>query len=407
MLDTESIRKDFPILNRTINGKRLIYLDNAATTQKPRCVLEAVLKFYQESYANIHRGIHTLSEEATQLYEQAHKAVADFIHASSWQEIIFTRNATEAINLVAYSWGLHHLQPGDEVVITLMEHHSNTVPWQFLQKYRNITLHYASVTPEGRLDLDDLKKKITGRTRLVAVTAASNVLGTVNPLEEIGKMAREVGALFLVDAAQALPHLPVDVGKISCDFLAASGHKMLAPSGIGFLYGKRALLEKFEPFLYGGDMISEVTTSGATWNELPWKFEAGTPHIAGGVGLLHAIQYLKNIGMDEIYHHGKELTLYALLKLSEIPDIELYGPRDTYMRIGVISFNIRGIHPHDIADFLDREGIAIRSGHHCAQPLMRHLNIWGANRISFYLYNTKEEIDTLVEALRYIHKLFH
>ncbi len=407
MMDVHLIRKDFPILQRRVHGKPLIYLDNAATTQKPRCVLEAVLNFYQESYANIHRGIHTLSEEATQEYERAHKVVAKFFNAPSWHQILFTRNATEAINLVAYAWGLHNLKQGDHIVITLMEHHSNTVPWLFLRRHLDLNLEFANVTPDGRLDLEDLEKKITPRTRLVGVTWASNVLGTVNPVEEIGKMAKKVGAIFLVDGAQAVPHLPADVQEIGCDFLAASGHKMLGPSGIGFLYGRADLLQQMEPFLYGGDMISEVSTEGARWNELPWKFEAGTPHIAGGIGLLHAVQYLQQTGMQEIYHHEQALTEYALQKLSEIPDIEIYGPKNTDNRIGVISFNLKGIHPHDIADFLDREGIAIRSGHHCAQPLMRHLNIWGTNRISCYLYNTREEVDDLHNALLNIHRLFH
>ncbi|HEX9831347.1 MAG TPA: cysteine desulfurase [Thermodesulfobacteriota bacterium] len=399
------IRNDFPILERKIRGKPLIYLDNAATTQKPISVIEAEKRFYEETNANIHRAVHTLSYESTVLYQDSHKKVANFIGANSWREIIFTRNATESINLVAYGWGLHNLKEGDEVLITIMEHHSNIVPWQMVRNSRGIKLRFLDVDDTGRLKLDELPKLLSERTKLVGIIHASNVLGTVNPLEEIIKEAKKVGALVLVDAAQSVPHFPLDVNQIGCDFLVASGHKMLAPTGTGFLYGRRELLDQMEPFLYGGDMIETVTVEKATWNELPWKYEAGTPNIAGGIGLAAAVDYLHKLGMEKIIAHERELVIYALESLSDFPWIDIYGPKDGE-RVGVISFNIRGVHPHDVAGILDEEGIAVRSGHHCAQPLMRRLGIENAVRVSFYLYNTKEEIDKLTEVLREAKRLF-
>jgi len=399
------IRNDFPILERKIRGKPLIYLDNAATTQKPISVIEAEKRFYEETNANIHRAVHTLSYESTVLYQDAHKKVADFMGAKSWREIVFTRNATESINLVAYGWGLHNLKEGDEVLITIMEHHSDIVPWQMLRNLKGIKLRFLDVDDEGRLKLDELPKLLSERTKLVGIIHASNVLGTVNPLEEIIKEANKVGALVLVDAAQSVPHFSIDVTRLGCDFLVASGHKMLAPTGTGFLYGRRELLEKMEPFLYGGDMIETVTVEKATWNELPWKYEAGTPNIAGGIGLAAAVDYLHKLGMEKIIAHERELVIYALESLSDFPWIDIYGPKDGE-RVGVISFNIRGVHPHDVAGILDEEGIAVRSGHHCAQPLMRRLGIENAVRVSFYLYNTKEEIDKLTEVLREAKRLF-
>ena len=399
------IRNDFPILERKIRGKPLIYLDNAATTQKPISVIEAEKRFYEETNANIHRAVHTLSYESTVLYQDSHKKVANFIGANSWREIIFTRNATESINLVAYGWGLHNLKEGDEVLITIMEHHSNIVPWQMVRNSRGIKLRFLDVDDTGRLKLDELPKLLSERTKLVGIIHASNVLGTVNPLEEIIKEAKKVGALVLVDAAQSVPHFPLDVNQIGCDFLVASGHKMLAPTGTGFLYGRRELLDQMEPFLYGGDMIETVTVEKATWNELPWKYEAGTPNIAGGIGLGAAVDYLRKLGMEKIIAHERELVIYALESLSDFPWIDIYGPKDGE-RVGVISFNIRGVHPHDVAGILDEEGIAVRSGHHCAQPLMRRLGIENAVRVSFYLYNTKEEIDKLTEVLREAKRLF-
>ncbi len=404
-LNSYEIRKDFPILERKIRGKPLIYLDNAATTQKPNSVIEAEKSFYEETNSNIHRAVHTLSYESTVLYEDAHKKVADFIGAKSWREIIFTRNATESINLVAYGWGLRNLKEGDEVLITIMEHHSDIVPWQMLRDLKGIKLRFLDIDDDGRLKLDELPKLLSERTKLVGIVHASNVLGTVNPVMEIIREAKKVGALVLVDAAQSVPHFSVNVSQLSCDFLVASGHKMLAPTGTGFLYGRRELLEAMEPFLYGGDMIETVTLEKATWNELPWKYEAGTPNIAGGIGLGNAVDYLTRLGMENIISHEKELLSYALDRLSDFPWIEIYGPNDGE-RVGVISFNIKGVHPHDVAGILDEEGIAIRSGHHCTQPLMRRLAIENALRVSFYLYNTKEEIDKLIDVLRETKRLF-
>lgn len=399
------IRKDFPILKRKIGGKPLVYLDNAATTQKPKHVVEAEKIFYETICANIHRAVHTLSHESTVQYEDAHKRVANFIGAKSWREIIFTRNATEAINLVAYAWGAHSLHKGDEIITTIMEHHSNIVPWQMLKESKGIKLKFLDVDDEGRLRMEDLPKLISERTKLVCVAHASNVLGVVNPIKEIVDEAKKVGALILVDAAQSVPHLPLDVSAIGCDFLAASGHKMLGPTGIGFLYGRRQLLEEMEPFNYGGDMIETVTIDESTWNELPWKYEAGTPNIAGGIGLAAAIDYLNRIGFEKIQNHEKSLTSYTLEKLLDLPWIELHGPKDPD-RLGVFTFNVKGIHPHDISWILDGEGIAVRSGHHCAQPLMRRLNIENAVRASLYLYNTTAEIDSFIEGLKKAHNLF-
>ncbi|MBI2486494.1 MAG: cysteine desulfurase [Deltaproteobacteria bacterium] len=404
-LNAYEIRKDFRIFERKIREKPLIYFDNAATTQKPNSVIEAEKRFYEETNANIHRAVHTLSYESTVLYQDAHKKVADFMGAKSWREIIFTRNATESINLVAYGWGLHNLKEGDEVLITIMEHHSDIVPWQMLRNLKGIKLRFLDVDDEGRLKLDELPKLLSERTKLVGIIHASNVLGTVNPLEEIIKEAKKVGALVLVDAAQSVPHFSIDVTQLGCDFLVASGHKMLAPTGTGFLYGRRELLEAMEPFLYGGDMIETVTVEKATWNELPWKYEAGTPNIAGAIGLGAAVDYLNRLGMEKIIAHERELLSYALESLSDFPWIEIYGPKDGE-KVGVISFNIKGVHPHDVAGILDEEGIAVRSGHHCTQPLMRRLGIENAVRVSFYLYNTREEIDKLIEVLRETKRLF-
>jgi cysteine desulfurase/selenocysteine lyase len=404
-LDPYRIRKDFPILDRKIRGKPLIYLDNAATTQKPKSVIETEKRFYEETNANIHRAVHTLSYESTVLYEDSHKKVADFIGAKSWREIIFTRNATESINLVAYGWGLHNLKKGDEVLITVMEHHSNIVPWQMLRDRRGIELKVLDVDDEGRLKLDELPKLISEKTKLLGVIHASNVIGTVNPVRELIEEAKKVGAVVLVDAAQSIPHLPINVAELGCDFLAASGHKMLGPTGTGFLYGRYDLLKEMEPFLYGGDMIEKVTIEKTTWNELPWKYEAGTPNIAGGIALGAAIDYLKRVGLERISEHESELLIYAIERMSDFPWIELYGHRGRD-RVGVISFNIKGVHPHDVAGILDEEGIAVRSGHHCAQPLMRRLSMENVVRASFYLYNTKEEVDKLVEVLREVRRLF-
>ncbi len=402
----KAIRKDFPIFERKVNGHPLVYFDNAATTQRPHSVIEAVDQFYRTYNANVHRGVHTLAAEATEAYEMAHKKVAKFIHAKRWREIVFTRNATEALNLVAYAWGLHRLKPGDNIVTTIMEHHSNLVPWQKVAKWTGATLRVADVTEEGRLNLDHLRSLIDEHTKVVAVTSVSNTLGVVNPIPEIARWAHEVGAIVVVDGAQGVPHIPTDVQAWDVDFLAASGHKMLGPTGIGFLYGKEDLLEEMEPFLFGGEMIREVWVDRATWNELPWKFEAGTPNIAGGIGLAAAVDYLMQIGMENIEAYERELTAYALERLKEVPGIVLYGPDSAEDRVGVLSFNLGEIHPHDVASILDYHGIAIRSGHHCAQPLMRRLGMEGAARISLYFYNTKEEIDLAVEVLHKALEIF-
>jgi cysteine desulfurase/selenocysteine lyase len=404
--NVQEIRKDFPIFERMIHGKPLIYLDNAATTQRPRQVIDAIKNFYENMNANVHRAVHTLSYEASCAYEEAHKKVAKFINAKSWREIVFTRNATESMNLVAYAWGLENLQAGDEVVVTIMEHHSDIVPWFMLRKLKNISVKFLDVDEQGRLRLDQFKSLITPKTKLVGLVHASNVLGTINPIEEIIIHAKKVGAVTLIDAAQSAPHIPLDVQKLDCDFLAVSGHKMLAPTGIGFLYGKREMLESMNPFLHGGDMINTVTTQEASFNELPWKFEAGTPNIADGIGLGVAIDYLTLLGLENVYQHEQKLLAYALDKFSALDSIQLYGPRAIEHRLAVLSFNLRDAHPHDVASHLDSEGIAVRSGHHCAQPLMQRLGMDNTVRASCYLYNTEDEIDALVAGLQRAQTLF-
>lgn len=405
-IDPQTLRRDFPIFQRKIHDKPLVYLDNAATSQRPRQVIEALRQFYERQNANVHRAVHTLSYEASLAYEKAHKQVAQLIGAGSWREVIFTRNATEAINLVAYAWGLSHLGPGDEVVLSMMEHHSNIVPWFMLRERNDVAVKFVDVDENGRLKRDELREAITSRTRLVGLIHASNVLGTVNPVAEIVEEAQGVGATTLVDAAQSVPHLPVDVKQLGCDFLAASGHKMLGPSGTGFLYGKRELLEQMEPFLRGGDMISTVTVEGASWNELPWKFEAGTPSVADGIGLGAAASYLTEIGMGAVYRHERELLEYGLDQLLSLEGITVYGPNEAEKRLAVISFNVEGVHPHDLAGVLDSDGIAVRSGHHCAQPLMKRLGMDNTARASFYIYNTRDEIDRLVEGVERAQQLF-
>ena len=405
-LDPRVLRRDFPIFTRTVHEKPLIYLDNAATSQRPQVVIDAITDYYRRYNANVHRAVHTLSHEASVAYEEAHKKAARFVNARSWREIVFTRNATEAINLVAYAWGLYNLQPGDEVLVTIMEHHSNLVPWQMLRELKKIQLTFLDVTDEGRLNLAELPKLLTRRTKLVGIIYASNVLGTINPVGEIIEEAKRVGAVTVIDAAQAAPHIPIDVQALNCDFLAVSGHKMLGPTGIGFLYGRRELLESMHPFLHGGDMISTVTTESVTFNDLPWKFEAGTPNIAGGIGLGAAIEYLAALGLENVYAHEQKLLEYALDKLLQIDGLEIYGPKDIQDRLAVISFNLQGVHPHDVAGILDEAGIAIRSGHHCAQPLMKRLGMDNTARASFYIYNSEDDVDALVDALKTAQKLF-
>lgn len=398
-----NVRKDFPILKRKIHGKPLVYFDNAATTQKPQVVIDALTNFYSQHNANIHRGLHTLSEESTQMYEDAHNVVAQFIGALP-QEIIFTRNTTESINLVAYSWAEKNIAKGDEIVISQMEHHANFVPWQQLCLQKQAKLVILPLI-DGMIDMKIAKSLITKKSRLVALAHVSNALGTINPIKEFAKLAHNVGALLLVDAAQSVPHLPVNVKDLDVDFLAFSAHKMLGPTGIGVLYARHALLQNMKPFLFGGDMIHEVHNAYSTWNELPWKFEAGTPNIADGIAFAEAIKYLSKYGMDNVRKHEIELLTYALSQLRKDKSIAIYGPKDVKDRGGVISFNLASIHPHDVATVLDHQGIAIRAGHHCAMPLMESLKLPATCRISFYIYNTIEEIDVFIGALKKVKKV--
>ncbi len=400
MLDVTRIRQDFPILSRTVHGKPLVYLDNAATTQKPRQVIDALSDYYRRYNANIHRGLHALSEEATAAYEAVRERTARFLKAPGADHIVFTRNATEAINLFTNAWGRANLRLGDEILLTEMEHHSNLVPWQLIAKATGATLAFIKVTDDGRLDLASFKALLNARTKVVAVTQMSNVLGTINPIDEIIRAAHQQEALVLIDGAQSVPHLPVDVRQMDCDVLVCSAHKMLGPTGVGVLYAKRELLERMDPFLGGGEMISDVQLTSSTWNEVPWKFEAGTPNIADVIAFGEALAYLERLGMANIRAHELEITVYALKQLSALDGVTLYGPRDVQARGGVVSFNLDGLHPHDVGTVLDAEGVAVRAGHHCAKPLMRRMGLAATVRASFYLYNTKDEVDRLVEAIR-------
>jgi cysteine desulfurase/selenocysteine lyase len=406
MFDVQALREDFPVLQRQIYGRPLVYLDNAATTQKPRAVIEALVHFYEHHNANIHRAIHALGEEATDAYEGTRAKVSRFIGAPQPETIVFTRNTTESLNLVAYSWGRKNVQQGDEILLTEMEHHSNLVPWQRLAQEVGATVRYISVTDEGTLALDDLDDLIGERTKLVAVTHVSNAFGTLNPVREIVDVAHRKGALVVVDGAQSVPHMPVDVEALDCDFLAFSGHKMLGPTGVGVLYGRYELLDEMEPFLSGGEMIRRVRLEGASWNDVPWKFEAGTPNVADVIAFNAALDYLTALGMENVRAHEEELTRYALRRLRQLEDLTVYGPLDAARRGGVISFNYADIHPHDVGTILDREGVAIRAGHHCAQPLMRRFDMAGTVRASFYVYNTHDEIDALVEGIGKVSSFF-
>ena len=406
-LDAKKIRADFPILRRTVHGKPLVYLDNAATSQKPRQVIEALRNYYETSNANIHRGLHVLAEEATAAYEAVREQTATFVNAPSARSVVFTRNATEAINLFTNAWGRTNLKPGDQILLTEMEHHSNLVPWQLIAKATGATLAFIPITDDGQLDLRALDQLLTPRTKVVAVTLMSNVLGTINPLEAIVRAARTRGALVLVDGAQAVPHMPVDVRALGCDALAFSSHKMLGPTGVGVLWVREDLLESMEPFLGGGEMISNVELTSSTWNEIPWKFEAGTPNIAGVIAFGEALTYLEKIGMDRVRAHEIELTTYALKRLSGIEGLTLYGPADVTQRGAAIAFNLEGLHPHDVGTVLDAEGVAIRAGHHCTKPLMRRLGVTATARASFYIYNTPEEVDLLVEAIERVKAFFN
>jgi cysteine desulfurase/selenocysteine lyase len=404
-LNAEAVRADFPILGRQINGKPLVYLDSAATSQKPAVVIDAMDDYYRRYNANPHRGVYTISEEATAAYESARQRVAAFINAASVKEVIFTRNTTEAINLVRYSWGRANVRSGDRILLTEMEHHSNLVPWQLLAKEVGARLEFLCIDDGGLLLLDQLERKLAG-VRLLALTHQSNTLGTINPIKPIAEAAHRAGALVLVDGAQAVPHMPVDVQDLGVDFYAFSGHKMCGPTGIGVLWARRALLESMPPFLGGGDMIKRVKLDGATWNDLPWKFEAGTPSVAEGIGLGAAVDYLGQFGMERVRSHERTLVDYAMEKLQEIPGITLYGPRDSEIHGGAISFTLPNIHPHDLATLVDREGIAVRAGHHCTQPLMDRLGVAATTRASFYIYNRVDEVDQLVGGIQRAQKVF-
>lgn len=404
MFDAYRIRADFPIFEQTVNGRPLVYLDSTASAQKPRCVIETVADVYQRYYANVHRGIYPIAEEASIAYETAREKVAEFIGADEAAEVIFVRNTTEALNLVMYAWGLHHIGAGDRIVITEMEHHSNMVPWQELARWKQAELVYAPVTDAGELDLEAMETLIQGGpTRLVAFTAMSNVLGTITPVREIAAMAHAAGALVVVDGAQSVPHLPTNVRALGADFLAFSGHKLGAP-GIGALYGRRALLEKMAPFLYGGDMILRVTKAGATWNDLPYKFEAGTPAIAEAIGLGAAIDYLRALGMDAVHAHERELVRYTMARLEEVPGLHILGPA-AERRGGVVAFTLAGVHPHDIADILGGLGICIRAGLHCAEPLHQRFGVPATARASFYVYTVPEDIDALIAGLHEVRRV--
>jgi cysteine desulfurase/selenocysteine lyase len=404
----ENIRKDFPILERTVReNKTLVYLDNASTTQKPNQVIDAINDYYRNHNANIHRAVYALAEEATELYEKSRDKVANFINVKNRVEVIFVRGTTEAINLVAYAWGRDNLKEDDIIVTTEYEHHSNIVPWQLLTQEKGAKLEYIGMNDNGELNLDDLDKYLaTGKVKLVTFSLVSNVLGTISDAETIISKCKAAGVLTLVDGAQAVPHMKVDVEKLGCDFFAFSGHKMLGPTGIGILWVRKSILETMNPFHGGGDMIREVHKYETTWNDLPYKFEAGTPNIADVVGLGAAIDYLSNIGMDVIRQHEIDLTSYALDKLSQVKGLHIYGTKDISKRGGVISFNFADVHPHDVAQIIDEEGIAIRSGHHCAQVLMERLNVAATSRASFYIYNTKEEIDALINSLYKVARIF-
>ncbi|MFA8437391.1 cysteine desulfurase [Pueribacillus sp. YX66] len=395
-MDPKEIRQLFPILNQEVNGNPLVYLDSAASSQKPIQVIEAVNDYYRTYNSNVHRGVHTLGTKATDAYEGAREKVRKFIHATSTEEIVFTRGTTTAINLVASSYGRANVSDGDEIVLTPMEHHSNIIPWQQVAKATGATLKYIPLQEDGTITLEDVRKTITNQTKIVAISHVSNVLGTINPIKEITDIAHERGAVTVVDGAQSTPHMKVDMQELNCDFFAFSGHKMCAPTGIGVLYGKKALLEKMEPIEFGGEMIDFVGLYESTWKELPWKFEGGTPIIAAAIGLGEAIDFLEEIGMNNIEKHEHELTEYALERVSQIEGITIYGPKK---RAGLMTFNLEDVHPHDLATVVDQEGIAIRAGHHCAQPLMKWLNVSATARASFYLYNTKEDVDSLADAL--------
>ncbi|TDM17402.1 cysteine desulfurase [Macrococcoides canis] len=404
-LNIEAIRKDFPILSEVVNDRKLIYLDSSATSQKPQSVIDKTVEYYTHMNANVHRGVHTLGTRATDGYEGARETVRNFINAQYFEEIIFTRGTTTALNLVAYSFGDRVVEAGDEILITEMEHHANLVPWQQLAKRKDAVLKYIPLNEDGTISIDAVKNALTDKTKIVSMAHVSNVLGTINDIQSITELVHEHDAYMVVDGAQSVPHMKVDVHALGCDFFAFSGHKMCGPTGIGVLYGKKALLDKMEPIEFGGDMIDFVGLQDSTWTELPTKFEAGTPLIAEAVGLAEAIKYLESIGLDNILEYEHELTAYAYEQMSAIEGLEIYGPTAD-KRAGLITFNLEGVHPHDLATALDSHGIAIRAGHHCAQPLMKWLGQSSTARASFYIYNTKEEIDQLVTSLKETKEFF-
>ena len=404
-LDPATVRGDFPILRREVHGRPLVYLDSANTSQKPRQVLDAMADYYERHNANVHRAVHTLSEEATHLFEQARGKVARFVGASE-RATVFTKNASEAINLVAYAWGLRHLRDGDEVLVTEMEHHSNLVPWHLVAGMTGARVRAVPVTDDHLLDLDALDRLLTGRTRMVAVSAMSNTLGTLNPVRAIAERAHAAGALVLADGAQAVPHAGARLDDLGVDFLAFTGHKMLGPMGVGVLAAREEVLERMEPFLGGGEMIRDVTIEGSTWNDIPWRFEAGTPNVAEAVGLGAAVDYLQAIGMDRVRAAEADLTAYALKRLGEVQGLRLYGPAELEHRGGVVSFTLEGIHPHDVAQVLDEEGVAVRAGHHCTMPLHRRLGLQATTRASFSVYSTTDEVDALAAGLDKARRFF-
>ncbi|GED13488.1 cysteine desulfurase / selenocysteine lyase [Aneurinibacillus migulanus] len=404
MINHAKIRELFPIVNQKVNNHSLVYLDNAATTQKPRQVIQTLKRFYEWENANVHRGVHTLGTRATDAYEGARMKVARFINAASEQEIIFTRGTTAAINLVASGYAKAICKEGDEIVITLMEHHSNLIPWQQAAKATGAILKYIPLQQDGSVSLEDVEKTITARTKIVSVSHISNVLGMINPIKQITKIAHKHGAVILVDGAQSAPHIKIDMQELDCDFYAFSGHKMCGPTGIGVLYGKKKIIQQMEPVEFGGEMIEHVDLWGTTWREVPWKFEGGTPIIAGAIGLGAAIDFLEHIGREEIERHDRQLTRYAMERMAEIDDLAVYGPKND--RVGLITFNLGNIHPHDVATFLDSFGIAVRAGHHCCQPLMSWLGAHATTRASFYLYNTEDEVDKFITVLLAARKYF-
>ncbi len=406
MYNVYRIREDFPILKTTINGKPLIYLDNSATTQKPTVVIDTICEYYKQYNANIHRSVHYLGVKATEIYEKVRGDIAKFINAPNSNCIVFTKGATESINLVAYGWGRKFLKEGDEILITLMEHHSNIVPWQMLSIEKGIKIKFVPLNDDGSLNLTAFKELLTERTKLVSITHVSNVLGIINPIKEIIDTSHKAGAIVLIDGAQSVPSIPIDVQNLDADFLVFSAHKMLGPTGIGILYGKEDLLEEMDPLLGGGDMIKKVTKDYSVWADIPYKFEGGTQNIAGVIGFGKAIEYLNNLGLEHIYKHEKTLVSYTLKRLLNIDGIKIYGPTTENLRLNIISFNYKDIHPHDVATILDREGIAIRAGHQCAQPLHSYLGISASCRASFYLYNTEEEVDKFIEALEKVNMVF-